>query len=242
MASDPPVSVPNPVQRRDAEVLIGILAVLDGVIWGGSLDEWTTGKVAERLVRNGMLAADHDRHDVHRALDDLNQRLRYAVGEYDSAPSSVPLPSDGDAGAVTPAEREARWTLFVRFAIEAASEAEARVVVREALAGLDGYLPLRGDPVVRPRWRRNPDEMWVAELAPDLTHLQVITPDDAQTRCRFVQGYFPMGVNWILPRNTERETRAEWPPDVWQRQPDRDDVLLHPAIRAVMIYCAANRS
>ena len=80
MASDPPVSVPNPVQRRDAEVLIGILAVLDGVIWGGSLDEWTTGKVAERFVRNGMLAAHHDRHDVHQALDDLNQRLRYAGG------------------------------------------------------------------------------------------------------------------------------------------------------------------
>jgi hypothetical protein len=51
-----------------------------------------------------------------------------------------------------------------------------------------------------------------------------------------------MGVNWILPRNTERAAKAEWPPDVWQRQPDRDDVLLHPAIRAVMIYCAANRS
>src|SRR5689334_7250341 len=106
--------------------------------------------------------------------------LRYAVGEYDTAPSSVPLPSDGDAGAVTPVEREARWTLFVRFAIEAASEAEARVVVREGLAGLDGDLPLRGD-----------------------------------------------------PRNTEREAQAEWPPDVWQRQPDRDDVLLHPAMRAV---------
>jgi hypothetical protein len=38
-----------------------------------------------------MLAADHDRRDVHQALDDLNQRLRYAVGEYDSPPSSVPL-------------------------------------------------------------------------------------------------------------------------------------------------------
>ena len=56
MANDPAVSVPNPVQRRDAEVLIGILAVLDGVIWGGSLDEWTTSKVAERFVGQGLLS------------------------------------------------------------------------------------------------------------------------------------------------------------------------------------------
>lgn len=92
MANDPAASVPNPVQRRDAEVLIGILAVLDGVIWGGSLDEWTPSKVAERFVQQDLLAADHDRDDVHQALDDLNQRLRYAIGEYDSPPPSVPLP------------------------------------------------------------------------------------------------------------------------------------------------------
>ena len=89
MANDPANAVPNPLQRRDAGVLIGILAVLDGVIWGGSLDEWTTSKVAERLVQQGLLTADHNRHDLHQALDDLNQRLRYAVGDYDSPPSSI---------------------------------------------------------------------------------------------------------------------------------------------------------
>lgn len=92
MADDPAGSVPNPVQRRDAEVLIGTLAVLDGAIWGGTLDEWTASKVAERFVRQGLLAADHNRNDVHQALDDLIQRLRYAVGEYSSPPPSMPLP------------------------------------------------------------------------------------------------------------------------------------------------------
>jgi len=29
---------------------------------------------------------------VHQALDDLNQRLRYAVGEYDNPPSSIVEP------------------------------------------------------------------------------------------------------------------------------------------------------
>jgi hypothetical protein len=62
---------------------------LTGVIWGGSLDEWTTSKVAERLVQQGLLTADHNRNDVHLALGDLNQRLRYAVGDNDSPPSSM---------------------------------------------------------------------------------------------------------------------------------------------------------
>jgi hypothetical protein len=89
MANDPASAVPNPLQRQDAEVLIGIVAVLDGVIWGGSLDEWTTSKVAERLVQHGLLNANHNRNDVHLALDGLNQRLRYVVGDYDSPPSSI---------------------------------------------------------------------------------------------------------------------------------------------------------
>ena len=89
MANDLANAMPNPLQRRDAEVLIGILAVLDGVIWGGSLDEWTTSKVAERLVQKGLLTADHNRNDVHQSLDDLNQRLRYAVGDYASPPPSM---------------------------------------------------------------------------------------------------------------------------------------------------------
>ena len=89
MANDPANAVPNPLQRRDAEVLIGIVAILDGVIWGDSLDEGTTSKVAERLVQHGLLTADHNRNDVHHALDDLNQRLRYAAGDYDSPPSSI---------------------------------------------------------------------------------------------------------------------------------------------------------
>lgn len=146
-----------------------------------------------------------------------------------------------DRRSMTPAEREACWRLFVRFAIEAASEDEAHAVLGEALAELDEELPLRGEPVIRPRHRRIPDGIWIAELAPDLTHLQVIDPDDAKTRCRYVQGPFPMGVNWILPKNTEREAEAEWPPDIWQRQPGRDDLLLHPAVRAVRIFCAAKQ-
>ena len=134
------------------------------------------------------------------------------------------VPPSSTPGTISPAEREARWTLFVRFAIEAASDTEARSVLRQALAGLNEELPLHGEPVVHPRWPRNPDEIWVAELAPDLTR------------------HFPMGVSWILPQNTERKAKVEWPPDIWQRQHGKDDVLLHPAVRGVMICCEARQA
>ena len=92
MATDAAVPAPNPVQHRDAEVLIGVLAILEGAIWSGDLDEWTAGKIAERFVRHGLLAADHDERDLRQAIADMNQRLRYAAGEYDSPPPSIPRP------------------------------------------------------------------------------------------------------------------------------------------------------
>jgi hypothetical protein len=145
------------------------------------------------------------------------------------------------AGTITPAEREARWGLPVRFAIEAASEVEARIILGQALARLKPDLPLRGEPVIHPGYRRHPDNIWVAELVPDRTHLEDIDPDDAKTRCRWVQGHFPGEVSWSLPQNTEREAKAEWPPDIGQRRPGRDDVL-RPKVRAVMIFCAAQQA
>jgi transposase len=92
MATNPAAPVPNPVQRGDANVLTGILAILEGVIWAGQLDERTTGKVAERFVREGLLGADYDQRDLRQAINDMNQRIRYAAGEYGTPPSPVPLP------------------------------------------------------------------------------------------------------------------------------------------------------
>jgi hypothetical protein len=92
MTTDPAASVPNPVQHRDTAVLIGILAILEGAIWAGSFDEQTTGRIADRFAEEGLLAGDYDQRDLRQALGDLNQRLRYAAGEYESPPESTPLP------------------------------------------------------------------------------------------------------------------------------------------------------
>lgn len=148
------------------------------------------------------------------------------------------VPPGESAGAMTPAEREARWALSVRFALKAGSEAEARAILGQALARLDRELPLQGEPAITPLRLR--DGIWVATLIPDLTVLASVEPDDAENRCRYVSSHFGVGVGW-MSRDTERVARWDWPPDIWSRSPE-DDVLLHPAVQAVMILCEANKA
>jgi hypothetical protein len=137
---------------------------------------------------------------------------------------------------MTPAEREGRWALSVRFAIEAASEDQARAITGQALGRLDRELPRQGEPSIAPLRLR--DGIWVATLMPNLTELLSVEPDDAENRCRHVSSHFPMGVTWVS-RYTKSGARWDWPPDIWSRQPGQDDVLLHPAVQAVMIWCEA---
>ena len=61
---------------------------------------------------------------------------------------------------MTPAEREAHWLLTVRFAIEAASEADAHAIIEEVLARLDRELPLRGGPTIAPFGLRGTASEW----------------------------------------------------------------------------------
>ena len=138
---------------------------------------------------------------------------------------------------LSPAEREARWRVGVRFAIEAADVQEAGTVLGQVLAKLKPGMVLRGQPVIHPRHRSIPDGMWIADIQPGLAHLPVIDPDDARTRCSYLRNHFPMGVTWTVPVNAEHEARCEWPQQIWQREPGTDDLLLHPALRAVMIFC-----
>jgi hypothetical protein len=142
---------------------------------------------------------------------------------------------------LSPVEREARWDLTVHFAIQAADEEEARTILSHALAALRKDLRLRGAPVIRPRYSQVRDDIWIAVLEPDLTPLLKIEPDNAPTRCSFVMGHFPINVEWVAPQNTQREAKREWPPDISRRTPGTDDLLLHPAVRAVMILCKETR-
>jgi len=151
------------------------------------------------------------------------------------------MPADDSPGQesenLSPTDREARWDLTVRLAIQASDEERARTILSDAWAVLRKDLRLRGPPVIRPRYSQTPDHIWIAELKPDLTHLREIEPDNAPTRCSYVMGHFPISVEWVASQNTERRAKREWPPDIWHRTPRTDDQLLHPAVRAVRICC-----
>jgi hypothetical protein len=86
-------AVPNPVQRGDAAILIGILAILEGAIWSGDLNHDTTQKIAKRFAEQGLLADRYDLSDLSQAIGDMNQRIRFAAGDYESPPPQFPLPS-----------------------------------------------------------------------------------------------------------------------------------------------------
>ena len=135
---------------------------------------------------------------------------------------------------LAPGERERRWDLSLRLAIEAASEAEARAITSLVLSRMRRELPLQGEPVITPLPAR--DGLWDATLRPDLAVLGGIKPDDATNWCRYVSHHFGPDPLWTS-RASRREARWDWPPDIWTRQPGTDDVLLHPAVQAVMIWC-----
>jgi hypothetical protein len=69
-------------ERQDAEALVGMLAVLEGHLINGDLDAHVVHRLSERLVGPGAGAAE-----LRVALGNLNQRLRYALGEHDEPPT-----------------------------------------------------------------------------------------------------------------------------------------------------------
>jgi hypothetical protein len=81
---------PLPLSRRDAEAVIGLLAVLEGHALGPGVDRRLVDRLSERL-RPGVPASG-DLREFRQAVNDLNHRVRYALGEYDAPPESLPVP------------------------------------------------------------------------------------------------------------------------------------------------------
>ncbi len=72
---------PRPLTRQDAAALIGILAVLEGEMSSGNLDEQALDHLRRRLTDDGVLTGGPDTDDLPAALGALNQRVRFALGE-----------------------------------------------------------------------------------------------------------------------------------------------------------------
>ena len=84
--------VPNALCQQDAAALIGILAVLEGEHLAGDLDEHVSRRLGDRLHRVGMLGKHWQSRELRQALNDMNHRVRYALGEYEDPPGPHPVP------------------------------------------------------------------------------------------------------------------------------------------------------
>jgi len=77
---------PAPVSRQDAETLLGVAVVLEGTLVGEPNPELVK-RLARQFGKTGLLNSDSaGRPEVRLALANLNQRLRYALGELASPP------------------------------------------------------------------------------------------------------------------------------------------------------------
>ena len=72
---------PRPLTRADAAALIGVLAVLEGQIMTGTVQPEALERFRSRLEADGALTGDPEAQDVPTALEALNQRVRFALGE-----------------------------------------------------------------------------------------------------------------------------------------------------------------
>ena len=71
---------PRPLTRGDAAALNGILAVLEGQILGSHIEAGVIDRFRRRLTEDGLLPGGEE-SDVAAALEGLNQRVRFALGE-----------------------------------------------------------------------------------------------------------------------------------------------------------------
>ena len=73
---------------RDATALIGLTAVLEGHLLAGDLDPHLVGHLVRWLRSAGVLDATAGTPELRVLLANLNQRLRFALGEYGDPPPS----------------------------------------------------------------------------------------------------------------------------------------------------------
>lgn len=95
---------------RDIEVMIGLLAVLEGHLLGRDVSPELTSTLIARFTRAGLLRPGADGEapsagQLARALEAMIQRLRVGLGEYDAEPATsstltahvLAFPAEADA-------------------------------------------------------------------------------------------------------------------------------------------------
>jgi hypothetical protein len=121
------------------------------------------------------------------------------------------------------------WIVKLRFAIDAEDEAGARDIAGQVIQMITDLQVTRSTGRM-PYWNI------VTDL--DLSQVEPITPDDAQTRLYYVMRNLP-NVTFMTPATSNKHTGMwQWLPDSWEMA-NRHEELAHPAVRAAGIYILA---
>jgi hypothetical protein len=144
-------------------------------------------------------------------------------------------PARLDPATLEPPAARPSWSAGVMFAIDAGSEQEARAIAGAVLDQMGGTATILGD-----RTGPVPEGLWTVTADVDFGNVTV-EPDNAENRLSYLALNLE-GVTWVSKTTGDNRTVRQWPPDVWGRQPGADDVLVHPAIRAVRIWVSAGEA
>jgi hypothetical protein len=91
-ANVPDALAPRSCHARDLSALIGLLAVLEGDLMAGEVSGHLSDRIRDRLEREELLERGGTERELRQSINDLNQRLRYALGEYDQPPRPLAVP------------------------------------------------------------------------------------------------------------------------------------------------------
>jgi hypothetical protein len=83
---------PRPILQRDAGAEIGVLAILEGEAMAFQLDSALANHLSRRFESLGLVRAGAREQELRQALNDMNHRLRYALGEYEEPQEPMPVP------------------------------------------------------------------------------------------------------------------------------------------------------
>jgi hypothetical protein len=144
-------------------------------------------------------------------------------------------PARLDPATLEPPVPEPIWSAGVMLAIDAGSEQEARAIAGEVLDQMDVTATIRSD-----RTGPVPEGLWTVTARVDLADVTV-EPDNAENRLSYMSRNLE-GVTWVSKTTGDIRAVRQWPPDIWGRQAGADDVLVHPAIRAVRIWASADEA
>lgn len=141
-------------------------------------------------------------------------------------------PARLDPATLEPPTARPAWSAGVMFAIDAGSEQEARAIAGAVLDEMGVTATIAGD-----RTGPVPEGLWTVTADVDLGNVTV-EPDNAENRLSYLARNLE-GVTWVSKTTEDIRAVRQWPPDIWGRQAGADDVLVHPAIRAVRIWASA---